>query len=90
MLICLQHRSDNWFLPIELTSNPAMRKVIEDLLMVMRKREDLEQLQATKTTTAFRRVLDAVINDSCSYVSTRLSPCVADDDPFCITDQPGD
>ena len=71
MNVYLQHTSDIWFLPnpTELTSNYNMRKVIEDLLMMMRRREDLEQLQTTETTTAIRRVLDAVINDSCSYVS---------------------
>lgn len=42
-----------------------MRQVIEDLLVLMKERELVEDAD---TDAVMRTVMDAVINDSCSYV----------------------
>ena len=59
---------DLWFLPnaLEITSEEGLRSTVEYLLETMKQVEILEQLDIV---SALREVMEAVFNDSCSYVS---------------------
>ena len=43
--------------------------VLDNLLEVMQQRKSLEEMESTETVVVLESVLDAVINDSCDYVS---------------------
>ena len=46
-----------------------MSRIIEDLLLIMKQRETVEFDENTDTAMAMMAVMDAVIDDSCAYVS---------------------
>ena len=77
-LIRMQGSNEHWFLPNApvLAYNGALRNVLDNLLEVMQQRKSLEEMESTETLVVLESVLDAVINDSCDYVSASHVHCI--------------
>ena len=73
----MQGSNEHWFLPNApvLAYNGALRNVLDNLLEVMQQRKSLEEMESTETVVVLESVLDAVINDSCDYVSVSHVHC---------------
>ena len=52
-----------------MTSNIKFLNFLDNLLEVIQQRKSLEEMESTETVVVLESVLDAVINDSCDYVS---------------------
>ena len=74
----MQGSNEHWFLPNApvLAYNGALRNVLDNLLEVMQQRKSLEEMESTETLVVLESVLDAVINDSCDYVSVSHVHCI--------------
>ena len=69
----MQMDSRFWFLPNPSITNSGVSglfNVVSKLVALMKQRSSLEELEPSDAVQALVTVMEAVINDSCAYVST--------------------
>ena len=53
-----------------MVKSPEMFNLVNKIVLLMRQRRTVDELQDSVVVNSLHRVLDAVINDSCTFVST--------------------